>query len=123
MKKVKFKVVKIDSSGRRLSVFVQGKYELEYPKYAIVVAKKETLGIAVFRTMREAYRFINLSKLSLQRCKIIHVYPHGRGKTGKIICGTQLESELDNFYKNKKLTCVNKAPLGTIFYPAVEVLD
>jgi len=118
MRKVTFKVVRT-ICGKRYSAFISGRYGLEYPKSAIVRARAETLGVAVFKTKRQAEEFRGERK-SLQ---IIHVNPIGRGKTVKFICEVIFEEDLRLFYNNKKSSYLRMVPSGTIFYPAVEVLD
>jgi len=124
MRRVKFKVVTIDSRGRRESAFAGGRYSLEYPKGKVVRAKEGTLGVAVFETWEQAEDF-RVSRLCQ---KTIHVRPVGRGKTVEIICFAAHEEELDVFYSKKyrdrkRDLTMKEIPTGTIFYPAVEVLD
>jgi len=118
MRKVKFKVVRT-ICGKRYSAFISGWYGLEYPGGTIVRAREETLGVAVFKTKRQAEEFIEERK----SLKIIHVRPIGRGKTVKLICDVIFEEDIRLFYNNRKKTYLRTVPSGTIFYPAVEVLD
>ena len=117
MRKVKFKVVYVSNGGRRHSAFASGKYNLDYSKYSIVKARKGTFGIAVFETRYQAESF--QERLPY---KVIRVRPIGRGKTVVRICGSPSEHDLDSFY-NKRLSASLISPPGTMFYPAVEVLD
>ena len=120
MRRVKFKVVR---GNRRHSIFAEGSYDLEYPKGAIVRAREETLGVSVFKTRKQANsfqdRYFNL--------QIIRVRPIGRGRTVKYICDYPSEAALDKFYSYKgrrdAFYRLAISPPGTIFYPAVEVLD
>jgi len=120
MRRVKFKVIRI-YNGRRYSTFAEGSYSLEYPKGTIVRAREETRGVAVFRTKKQAEYFrdnyINLT--------IIHVRPIGRGRDVRLICSDPSESQLNAFYRDRvqNFVMVSDVPPGTIFYPAVEVLD
>ena len=118
MRKVKFKVVFVDIGGRRHSAFASGKYNLDYSKNSVVKARKGTFGIAVFETRYQAESF--QERLPY---KIIRVRPVGRGKAVKLVCGNQSEFELDNFYNKRLMSLTILPPLGTIFYPAVEVLE
>ena len=130
MRKIKFKVVMVDGLGCRTSYYAQGKYSKIYNKGEVVTAEKHTIGIAVFKTKQYAEKFQDRGYVG----QIIRVEPIGRGKTFSLINGSQGESSLDSFYQ--KLTkwpsyydyfnfTTNKItpPEGTIFYPAVKVLD
>ncbi len=121
MRKVKFKVVNINCSGRRFSAFAEGSYSLQFPKGSIVRAREETLGVSVFKTRKQAESFQNRYFL----LKIIRVCPIGQGKTVKLICSDTREFDLDAYYSISGNMIVRKSlvPTGTIFYPAVEVLD
>ena len=124
MRRVKFKVVSVDSEGKRHSAFTRGNYSLDYPENSIVRARKGTLGVAVFKTRIQAERFLT----SATRCVliIIRVYPVGRGKNVKFVCDYPMELTLNNFYNKEEgehLYIPMKPPPGTIFYPAVEVLE
>lgn len=123
MRRVKFKLIRISHSGRRHSIFAEGSYDLEYPKGAIVRAREETLGVSVFKTRKQAEsfqdRYFDLT--------VIRVRPMGRGRTVRLICTEPRELQLDIFYSCRKYTEVfvreSRVPPGTMFYPAVEVLD
>jgi len=119
VRKVKFKVVYINIEGRRCSVLAGGNYRLDYSKNSIVRAREGTFGIAVFKTRKQADTF---HKGRFNE-KIIRVRPVGRGKAVKLVCGNQSEFELDNFYNKRLMSLTILPPLGTIFYPAVEVLE
>ena len=121
MRKVKFKAVGIGFRGRRYSAFAQGKYSLEFPKGVIVQGVKGTLGVSVFKTRKQAELFQEDHSF----LEIIRVRPIGRGRNVKLICSDPSEYNLFIFYREEKLTTVieSRVPLGTIFYPAVEVLD
>ena len=119
MRRVKFKMVYVDSRGRRHSAFASGKYNRNYSKGATVRAREGTLGVAVFKTKKQAEAF--QGKIGTHY-KIISVLPIGRKKTVEYICNAQSERSLDFFY-NEKLGANLVPPPGTIFYPAVEVLE
>jgi len=125
MRRVKYKVVSVDlRGGRRYSAFAEGRYSLEYPKGETVGAKEGTLGVAVFETWEQAEGF----RVSSLHQKTIHVRPVGRGKTVKNICFVACEEDLDVFYSKKyrdrkRDPTMKEIPTGTVFYPAVEVLD
>jgi len=120
MRRIKFKVVEVFYYGRRYSVFARDSYSLEYPK-GIVRAREGTLGIAIFRTRRQAENFL-VNRLDQE---IIRVRPIGRGKTVEFVCDFPTEGYLDSFYRHKNTMRrhLTRTPPGTIFYPAVEVLD
>ena len=122
MRRVKFKVVSLYHNGRRFSAFARGNYSLDYRKGTTVIAGQNTFGVAVFKTRRQADIFIEVSAAAspLQR---IRVRPIGRGKTVEFICSGVGERDLDDFYGRKVRNMIRKPPPGTIFYPAVEVLD
>jgi len=119
MRRVKFKLVYVDSRGQRHRAFASGKYNRNYSKGTIVRAREGTLGVAVFKTRKQTEEFQGTIGTHY---KIIHVLPIGRGKTVKYICTAQSEISLDFFYK-EKLEAHLVPPSGTIFYPVVEVLD
>ena len=121
MRKAKFKVVSVNHIGRRFSAFAEGNYSLEFPKGSIVRAREETLGVSVFNTRKQAELFQDRYYL----LKIIRVRPIGRGKTVRLICSDTREFDLDAYYGISGSMIVRTAlvPLGTIFYPVVEVLD
>lgn len=125
MRRVKFKLIRTSRRGRRHSIFAEGSYDLEYPKGAIVRAREETLGVSVFKTKKQAEvfqdRYFDLT--------MIHVRTIGRGRTVRLVCTDPREIQLDIFYSNKpsydgySYVSESRVPPGTIFYPAVEVLD
>ncbi len=125
MRKVKFKVVRIECRGRRYSAFAAGKYNLEYPEGEVVRAIEGTLGVAVFRTRKQAKNFRGIRNY----LRVIHVCPIGRGRTAEFISDNVMESGLDYFYDKRfgrpfyDRPFHREIPPGTIFYPAVEVLD
>jgi len=124
MRKVKFKVVRKDGV-LRVSAFASGLYALKYPKNTIVRAMPGTLGVAVFRRRSEAKKFCE------GRCffEIVRVLPIGRGRNVKEVCRDQSMYMLDMFYGSEEInsSCYDLTPMapppGTIFYPAVEVLE
>jgi len=123
MRRVKFKVVRVYSYSERCSAFTRGNYTLNYPENSTVRAREGTLGIAVFGTREQAGRLINSDSSNILR--IIRVRPVGRGKTVKLVCDFPNEYALDVFYsgENEPFNVKMKPPPGTIFYPAVEVLE
>lgn len=123
MRRVKFKVVSIYFNNERHSVYATGNYDLEYPKGSIVKAREETYGIAVFKTREQAVFFI-MARRSKSHL-ILRVCPIGQGKTIKSVCTNPSEFSLDSFYCMSRTYDVAELPppRGTIFYPAVEVLD
>jgi len=124
MRRVKFKVVSIDSEGKRHSAFTRGNYSLDYPENSIVRAREGTLGVAVFKTRIQAERFLRGALRHVLR--IIRVYPVGRGKNVKFVCDYPMELALNSFYNEEERECLYipmKPPSGTIFYPAVELLE
>ena len=124
MRKVKFKVVRTDY-GISCSVYAEGKYCLKFLKGTIARARKRTFGVAVFETRGQAEMFIKGYFLSAN-VKIIRVRPVGRGSTVNVISSSVTSTSLDYFYgRINKLYEVNTTnpPSGTIFYPAVEVLE
>jgi len=118
MRRVKFKVVRM-FCGVRCSAFISGEYSLDYPKGATVRAREGTLGVAIFKTKKHAKMFTK----GHRNLKIIHVRPIGRGRSIKIVCDIMFEHDLVLFYRDMRNIYLRKVPPGTIFYPAVEVLD
>ena len=122
MRRVKFKVIDIKFGSGRHSAFAKGKYELEYPVGTIVRCVEGTFGVSVFKTKRQAESFRSRRTF----LKVIRVCPIGRGKTIRILSSHISELGLKNFYIKKEYTSRGDgriAPSGTIFYPAVKVLD
>lgn len=124
MRKTRFKVV---ITNRRISYYAQGKYCKIYNKGEIVTAEKHTIGIAVFKRKQNAEKFLDRHVVG----QIITVEPIGRGKTFDFVFGSQDEDSLDFFYR-ELLECPKfldfaisrtTTPKGTVFYPAVKVLD
>ena len=123
MRRIKFKVVHIDYRGIRTSAYAEGSYSLCYLQGTIVRARRNTVGVAVFRTRRDAERFTSHFSV-FRRLKIIRVRPIGRGKTVNIISYFTSPYSLASFYKRVSHSVeTRKPPPGTIFYPAVEVLE
>ena len=122
MRRVKFKVVSVINGGERCSAFAKGIYNLFYPKGTTVTAREESLGVAVFKTKRQAKTFIEGARRDLP-LKIIRVRPVGRGKIVDNIAAAGGSYTLKLFYRESGYLYKVKPPLGTVFYPAVEVLD
>ena len=121
---IKYKVVGLFT---RCSCFAQGKYRLFYGENTTVISRKETFGIAVFEREYQAKNFIETmfgnDDFVKKSHKIIHVKPIGRGKHHCFVSSTQFDFDLDRFYNHGSYCEKIKVPPGTIFYPAVEVLD
>jgi hypothetical protein len=121
----RYKVVYYDAiNGAFTSIFSPPKYSLIYELGEITTAKKNTLGIMVFKRHSDAFRF----SFNLYNSTILTVKPIGRGKTPAfIVPGTREkigDKEYDEFYKD--ITSHYKyiaPPEGTICYPTVEVLN
>jgi len=127
MRRVKFKVVR-KIGERRFSAYVRGAYRLNYSKDAIVRAKEGALGVAVFGRKEEAKTFCDRRSFF----KIVRVLPVGRGRTVKVISNNQSDRLLDIFYRyiakyqgipRSSILIPMAPPRGTMFYPAVEVLE
>ena len=122
MRKVKFKVVHIETRGFRTSAYAEGDYSLDYPKGAIVRARVGTLGVAVFQTRQQARRFTQCFS-GFRTLRVIRVRPVGSGKAIKVLSYFTSAVSIDSFYQKDSRVETRKPPPGTIFYPAVEVLD
>jgi len=123
MRKVKFKVVDV-YRGKRCSIYARGNYRLIYSKGRVVRARKGTLGVAVFETRYQAENFCNSDPHN-----IIRVVPIGRGRTVDTISRDLDPSSFNDFYVCMKKGYYTfdvetmKPPSGTVFYPAVKVLE
>ena len=122
MRRVKFKVVKVDLEGNRRSVLAKGKYCIMYPKNTIVRAIEGTLGVAVFKTRKQAEAFMEEFFFSATDKRIIRVCPVGHGNNVAELSLSITSDSLNCFYE-RKIVDTTKPPSGTIFYPAVEVLE
>jgi len=122
MRRVKFKVVKVDYEGNRWSVYAKGKYCIMYSKNTIVRAIKGTLGVAVFETRYQAEMFMREFFFSASNKKVIRVVPVGRGNNVAELSQFITSDSLDCFYERKNVD-TTKPPSGTMFYPAVEVIE
>ena len=128
MRRIKFKAVRVIGK-LRVSAFAKGYYYLDYPKGAIVRAREGTLGIAVFGRRSEAVKFCRV-KFGNNSFEIVRVLPIGRGRNVKKVSRSQSAYMLDIFYgavQNTQLYSDSFTsmlpPPGTIFYPAVEVIE
>jgi len=127
MRKVKFKVVR-KIGERRVSAYAQGSYNLDYPKDAIVRAMGGTLGVAVFGRKIEAEIFCSRCS-GMDLFEIVRVLPIERGKTVKKLSRSQSVYMLDIFYGAIEInrSCYDLTPMvpppGTMFYPALKVLE
>jgi len=123
MRKVKFKVVDFYKS-KRCSLYARGNYRLIYSEGTIVRARKGTLGVAVFETRKQA---VDCHDSNFH--KIIRVVPIGRGRTVDTISRDLNPSSFNDFYVCMKKGYYTfdvetmKPPSGTVFYPAVKVLE
>jgi len=126
MRRVKFKAVRVVGE-RRVSAYARGAYCLNYLKDSVVRAREETLGIAVFGRRSDAEKFCYRT---VTKFNIIRVLPVGRGRTVEMV--SQSTYMLDIFYsdivKHHRIPrdpnlILMKPPRGTIFYPAVEVIE
>jgi len=125
MRRVKFKVVDVFDRGKRCSIYARGKYSLDYVKGTIVRAIKGTLGVAVFKTRKQAENFSDCNYH-----KIIRVVPVGRGRTVKIVSRGLDPLSFNYFYIYRRKrggypfdVKIISPPPGTVFYPAVEVIE
>jgi len=126
MRRAKYKAVRV-MGHRRFSAYACGIYSLDYLKNSIVRARKGTLGIAVFGRKIDAEKFCQGTNF-----EIIRVLPIGRGENVKAISNSQSDYMLDIFYRllerfhgiprGSDIIPMNP-PRGTMFYPAVEVID
>lgn len=125
-KVVRYKVTrKIIAKAYGRSCVANRHYCLKYHKGKITYTIKGTLGIMVFERKIDAENFINkgVSVEYRYNLKIIRVNPIGRGKRPKLICGCPSEGSLSNYYTHSVGAITKKAPMGTMCYPAVKVLD
>lgn len=101
----------------RHSCSARGYFGLYYAKGTTVEALPGTLGIMVFDTWRHAADFMGRNRT------IIMVKAIGQGKNCPLVSGWTDEFDLKRFYaKEQRFVAKIKPPLGTICYPAVEVL-
>ena len=107
-------------SRYRYSFFAEGDYSLHYPKDETVKALPGTLGIMVFDTFANAVAFRGTV---YKECPIVKVKPIGRGKKQPEICAFISQDRINDFYQLKFDFTVEPSPIGTICYPAVEVLE
>ena len=116
--KHRWKVIKKDT---RTSIIINKRspFCLTYLPDTIVTAPKGTIGIMTFETKGDAdWWWKNRHSDYL----IIKVIPIGRGHRPKLISSDVLTRLLRLFYK--KGECRNmKPPVGTICYPAVQVIE
>jgi hypothetical protein len=120
---IAYKLVR-EYRGKRVSMFSHlGRYlKLTYPKGEIIKAKKTTLGIFVFDKRKNARDF------ALGYCPMgvfcLKVKPIGKGKRPKSILRAAQHTDTLREYKFREANERHiSPPLGTICYPAVEVLE
>ncbi len=116
---IKYKVVYKDT---RFSTAAKDLYRIVYDKGTIVEALPNTLGIMVFKTRWQAYRFMKLN-LTPSLYMILRVKTFKRGVVPKRISLKISSDYLDIFYKKSWRRAVMSPPRGTICYHKVEVLD
>jgi hypothetical protein len=130
MAKYEYKVV--DGLDGSLSVPMDSEFYLEYKKGTTVKALEGTLGIMVFTNIKSAKRFVSAvcrGRFSTNSVSIKKVIPLGRktipewisrwtvmDKRLKAFNKIPLEERRDNFL-------CSQAPLGTVCYPEVIVVD
>lgn len=130
---IRWKVIRFDKNGDRVSVFAPGAYKMSYPKGSIVEAEKGTLGLMVFHRKMDAEAFIDNFCCHSLIAEPIKVEGLGKGKKPKAIlrhCGIDKESELDAFYRGipmelnpQTLIRTTQAPEGTLCYDKIRVLE
>lgn len=97
-----------------------GEYGRFYEKDTNVYAKNGTLGIMVFKRLKDAEQFIKLERMKREFIKIKKVIPIGRGHTPKHIAAYV---NLDEFYDPQRTVATQTPPPGTICYPGVFVCE
>jgi len=113
--KIRFKVVDHD---RNSFIVHEGPYCLHYEKDRIVKAKKDTIGIMVFDTIKTAQDYINgLPDVAL----ILEVDVRGRMKKINTVSSGVSTIDLNRFYMNASVNIMSPFP-GTECYPRVKVL-
>ncbi len=124
-------------SKHRESCFAGPEYRLKYKKGTKVKAVVGSIGVMVFKTKMQAERFSEVcSPIAM---KIVRVRCFGKGKSIKWLCSAQA-SGIGRFYRDLQFLGIQlfrmgnlryvhwdisyqEAPLGTICYPEVEVID
>ena len=113
-RRVVYKVVR----ASRGSCMVGWKHLMDYPKGEIVVADPDSMGIFVFRTLKDAVQFANYPR-PYPSFKILRVEPLSRGYTPKVRFGFDplMDGELNPCLKT------NQIVKGTMCYHKIRVLD
>lgn len=120
------------TNRNRTSIFASGKYLRTYSKGRMIKAKRGTLGILTFHRRKDAEVFIR--DLALKDFLVLRVKPFERGRKVNTLCSYQSWWALDRYYKGKSIfglrslssaTKVEElpAPIGTLAYPRVKVID
>lgn len=120
----------------RGSCYAGGPHYLKYIKGTKVQAIKDSLGIMVFKTRRDAEEFASWHS---KAAGIIRVKCSGRGRVPKVISSSQVGRNIQRFYEKLKkyglpvnrlfiegslrIGGMQEAPRGTICYQEVEVLE
>lgn len=116
---IRYKVVKYHD---RTSAFATGDYEITYYKGKIISKPEGSLGIFVFKTLKEAVDFDDFYCCFDSR--ILKVRTFGRGKTPKKIAGGMLRDTINWFYNDPNVKFQRKIPpRGTVCYDKIEVLE
>lgn len=149
LKLVRWKVIREDPKGKRISCLAKGKYSLVYKKGRVVKAAPNSIGVMCFDTKRNATAWLsgqqdqiehsnptipygNLPENKLFIAKIAKVRPIGKGwRPGLINCAFSADSikHVCDLVKKHGLTKVlfgllwDEPPKGTICYHEVEVLS
>ena len=127
-----YKVAHYRSPGIYKSCIIKGKYSECYKIGKTVTAREGTLGIFCFKTRELAKSFVHNNWGSLMNnpnpTSILKVKPIGAGVVPKSICRIhnpwRHALKLIAFYeKGESCARTNGVPIGTICYPAVEVLE
>lgn len=129
MMKIRYKVVKVRT---RYSAIVNGnsKYALRYTRGSVVKAPEGTMGIFVFKSQRDAYKWcVMLNSVDpwrdAWRFIVIKVLPLSRGKKVNFVHGGVSTESLDNFYIERDGSEMHfaSAPDGTYAHQSVRVLS
>ena len=114
MKTVVYKV-----TYERNSMFAEGKYRREYLRGKVTRAMEGTLGLTCFETKEDVAAFCGANP-SFGR--VLKVRGIGKPSHPKAISPFYQERALDDFYEGETVPTV-PPPSGTVYYPAVLVLE
>ncbi len=119
---IRYKVV---SDRKSCMTYDTPKYCLFYKKNTIVKAKKETLGIFLFRTREDAFHF--LMRSFVENYEILRVKTLSKEtilSATSYIGYVSNKTNLDNFYSSKDQSdCTRITCPGTILCHKIKVLD